>query len=36
MSVWNESSIRESMLLALLSEVAIALARYEIKRFGRR
>lgn len=29
--VWNESSIRGSMLLALLSEVAIALARYEMK-----
>ena len=29
--VWNESSIMESMLLALLSEVAIALARYEMK-----
>ena len=29
--VWNESSIRGSMLLALLSEVAIALARYVMK-----
>ena len=29
--VWNESSIRGSMLLALLSEVAVAMARYEMK-----
>lgn len=29
--VWNESSIRGSMMLALLSETAVAMARYEIK-----
>jgi len=29
--VWNESSIRGSMMLALLSETAIAMARYELK-----
>jgi transposase len=29
--VWSESSIRGSMMLALLSETAIAMARYEMK-----
>ena len=29
--VWNESSIRGSMLLALLSETAVAMSRYEMK-----
>lgn len=29
--VWNESSIRGSMMLALLSETAIAMARYEME-----
>ncbi|MDC7950636.1 hypothetical protein PAA26_00795 [Methanomassiliicoccaceae archaeon COG_1] len=29
--VWSESSIRGSMILALLSETAIAMARYEMK-----
>lgn len=29
--VWNESSIRGSMMLALLSETAVAMARYEME-----
>ena len=29
--VWSESSIRGSMMLALLSETAVAMARYEMK-----
>ena len=29
--VWNESTIRGSMMLALLSETAVAMARYELK-----
>ena len=29
--VWNESSIRGSMLLALLSETAVAMSRYEMQ-----
>lgn len=29
--VWNESSIRGSMMLALLSETAVAMARYEMQ-----
>jgi transposase len=29
--VWNESSIRGSMMLALLSETVVAMDRYEIK-----
>lgn len=29
--VWNESSIRGSMMLALLSETAVAIARYEMR-----